>query len=483
MNPDLIAQLKILESVAKQLDPTSEQRQAWAAAVIDNGEAFLNSLDEAAPAVFLEQPAKAILQHPPTEAASPLEEVLPLISQNIQQIGLKPASGGYLAYIPGGGVYPSALGDYLAAVGNHYAGVFYGSPGAVRMENQLIRWTAELLGFDPDQIAGNLTSGGSYATLIGIHTARSAKQIKAREIENTVVYMSSQTHHAAIKALRVAGLGEAIMREVPLDAQFRMQPLALQQMIEEDIEAGNHPFLLIASLGTTDVGAVDPIDELADMADEYDLWFHVDGAYGGYFALDPAHKDLFKGLGRADSVVIDPHKSLFIALGTGMIIIKDRQHMIEANRGSGAYLQDYIEDPTEYSPAQLSPELSKHFRGLRMWLPLKLFGLAPFRAALQEKRLLTLWAYEQLSQIEGLEIPLEPQLTVLLFRYLPEQASPNDFNQAMAKAIQRSGRVFLSTTSIEGKYYLRLAIVHFRAHLEQVQYAVSFIKAYIETHA
>ncbi|MEL7531852.1 MAG: aminotransferase class V-fold PLP-dependent enzyme [Bacteroidota bacterium] len=482
MNQDLVGQLKILESVAKQLDPDTEQRQAWAKEIIANGEAFLENLAEASPAVFLEQPAKALLQHPPTEAASPLAEILPVIAENIQQIGLKPASGGYLAYIPGGGLYPSALGDYLAAVGNHYAGVFYGSPGAVRMENQLIRWTAELLGFDPDQIAGNLTSGGSYATLIGIHTARSAKQIKAREIENTVVYMSSQTHHAAIKALRVAGLGEAIMREVPLDQRFRMQPLALQKMIEEDIVAGNRPFLLIASLGTTDVGAVDPVDELADMADEYGLWFHVDGAYGGYFALDPAHKELFKGLERADSVVIDPHKSLFIALGTGMIIIRERQHLIDANKGSGAYLQDYVEDPTEYSPAQLSPELSKHFRGMRMWLPLKLFGVAPFRAALQEKRLLTLWAYGQLSQIPGLEIPLEPQLTVLLFRYLPEQTAPNDFNQAMAKAIQQSGKVFLSTTSVEGNYYLRLAILHFRAHLEQVQYAVDFIKDYIETH-
>ncbi|MFK7925196.1 MAG: aspartate aminotransferase family protein [Bacteroidia bacterium] len=482
MKSDLVAALKILESVSRQLDPSSEQRQAWAQAVVANGEAFLQSLDEASPAIFQEQPAKELLQHPPTEAASQLSDILPLITRNVQEVGLKPASGGYLAYIPGGGVYPSALGDYLAAVGNHYAGVFYGSPGAVRIENQLIRWTAELLGFDHDLVGGNLTSGGSYATLIGIHTARSAKQIKAREIENTVIYMSSQTHHAAIKALRVAGLDEAIMREVPLDEAFRMQPAALKQMVEEDIAAGNRPFLLIASLGTTDVGAVDPIEALADIADEYKLWLHVDGAYGGYFALDPDHKALFQGLGRADSVVIDPHKSLFIALGTGMILIRDRQHLLDANQGSAAYLQDYVEDPTEYSPAQLSPELSKHFRGMRMWLPLKLFGVAPFRAALQEKRLLTLWAYETLKQIEGIEIPLEPQLTVLLFRYIPDTAEPNAFNQAMAKAIQHSGKVFISTTSVEDKYYLRLAILHFRAHLEQVKYAVDFVRTYIEEH-
>ncbi|MEL6589091.1 MAG: aminotransferase class I/II-fold pyridoxal phosphate-dependent enzyme [Bacteroidota bacterium] len=482
MMADLPSQIQILESVARQLDPDTQQRQAWAQAVIDNGEAFLESLDSASPAIFREQPAKEILDHPPTEAATQLEELLPLITRNVQQVGLKPASGGYLAYIPGGGVFPSALGDYLAAVGNHYAGVYYGSPGAVRMENQLIRWTAQLLGYDPELAGGNLASGGSYATLIGIHTARSAKQIKAREIENTVIYLSSQTHHAANKAIKVAGLSEAILREVPLDERFRMKPLALQQMIEEDIEAGNHPFMLIASLGTTDVGAVDPLDELADLAEEYNLWMHVDAAYGGYFALDPAHKALISGVERADSIVIDPHKSLFIALGTGILLVRNRQHLLDANRGSAAYLQDFVEDPTEYSPAQLSPELTKHYRGLRMWLPLKLFGVAPFRAALQEKRLLALWAYQQLREIEGMEVPLEPQLTVVLFRYVGA-ASPNDFNRKMAAAIQKSGKVFLSTTSIDGQFYLRLAILHFRAHMEQVAYAVNFIKEYIQQHA
>jgi aromatic-L-amino-acid decarboxylase len=458
-----------LEHLSRQLDPDDQTRYRWTRATIERAEAYRQKLKTDPISVRSENPGAELLAHPPGEEGMEIEEALSLFARNVENEGLKPASGGYMAYIPGGGLYPGALGDFLAAAGNFYSGVYYGSPGAVRMENLLIRWTAELLGYDPELAGGNLTSGGSYAGLIGLHVAREVKQLKAREVEKAVIYLSSQTHHATSKALKVVGLGEANIRQVPLDDDFRMQPQALAKMIKEDLKQGRKPFLLVGSLGTTDVGAVDPLEELADICQEYQLWFHVDAAYGGFFALDPACAPLFKGLGRADSIVIDPHKSLFLAYGSGMVLLKNRQHLYDTYRSSASYMQDTEIGASEYSPADLSPELSKHFRGLRMWLPLKLHGLAPFRAALQEKRLLTHWFYRQLVQHPRFEVPLVPQLTVVLFRYLPPSGEINAFNQQLAQRIQQDGRVFLSTTSIEGAYYLRLAILHYKTHFEEVE--------------
>src|SRR4029079_11449085 len=171
----------------------------------------------------------------------------------------------HLAYIPGGGIYYSALADYLADVFNRYAGVFYASPGAVRMENMLLRWMNDLVGY-PEGASGNLTTSGSLANMIAIVVARDAKGIKATDIARSVIYLSKQAHHSVDKAVRVAGLGECILRFVPIDEKFRIVPSELEKQIEADKAAGLNPFLVVASAGTTDVGAIDPLPEIGEIA-------------------------------------------------------------------------------------------------------------------------------------------------------------------------------------------------------------------------
>jgi aromatic-L-amino-acid decarboxylase len=179
---------------------------------------------------------------------------------------------------------------------------------------------------------------------------------------------------------------------------------------------------------------------------------------------------------RSDSIVMDPHKTLFLPYGTGAVLVKDGAQLLASQQYAGAYMQDIPDDIAELSPAELSPEMTKHFRGLRVWLPLKLFGLAPFRAALSEKILLARYFHEQIGQAAGFEVGPIPELSVVTYRYLPERADADAFNERLIQAIQQDGRIFISSTQIEGNFVLRLAISSFRTHLDDIDQALDVLR-------
>ncbi|MFD1753653.1 pyridoxal phosphate-dependent decarboxylase family protein [Rufibacter sediminis] len=458
------------------LEPTASERVAVQQAVESYIQNFLTQLP-ALPA-YVDTPEKGagLLESPLEENPISIEHALGLLKSEVDVPGINSASGGHLGYIPGGGLYYEGLGDYLAAVTNKYAGIFYSAPGAVRMENLLLRWMASLIDF-PADAAGNLTSGGSIASLIALATARDAQKITSRMIPDAVVYLTAHAHHCLDKALRIAGLGECPVRYIPMDARYRMQPEALEQAILEDKAAGLTPWLIIASAGTTDVGAVDPLSAIGQIARQHQLWYHVDAAYGGFFALAPSGKPKLEGIALADSVVMDPHKGLFIPYGSGAVLIKNRKQTAETHHYLANYMQDALSATEEASPADLSPELSKHFRGLRLWLPLKLHGVGAFRGALEEKLDLAKYAYAQLQQMAGVEVPVEPELSLVIFRFVPTTGEEaNAFNQKLIKAVQQDGRVFLSSTLLDGNFMLRLAILSFRTHQETIDLALQILR-------
>jgi aromatic-L-amino-acid/L-tryptophan decarboxylase len=387
---------------------------------------------------------------------------------------LNPASGGHLGYIPGGGIYYSSLGDYIAAITNHYSGVFFAGPGAVRMENMLLRWLAGILGY-PKDASGNLTSGGSIANLIGLVTARDAMNIHSGLVARSVIYLSQQVHHSVDKAIRIAGLKEAIVRLVPLDDRFRMIPAELERQIIVDKKQKLNPFLLIASAGTTDVGAIDPLQEIGRIAKRQGLWYHVDAAYGGFFILTKEGKKKLRGIEASDSVVIDPHKGLFLPYGLGVVLVKDRSKLLASHYYSANYMQDAKDASEEPSPAELSPELTKHFRGMRLWLPLKLLGIRPFRACLEEKLLLAKYFYKEIRKL-GFETGPEPELSVVTYRYVPKKGDANKFNKRLLEEVLRDGRVFISSTMLNGKFTLRFACLAFRTHLNTVDLLLQILK-------
>lgn len=471
---DIKDRLNALKKVSKELDPSPEQRKTWRNVVNDYSDDFLDHIETIKAYVVTEDKGKALYDLKIGEPKG-IEELLASLKYNVDRPGLNPASGGHLAYIPGGGLFPSALGDYLADVFNRYAGVFYGSPGAVRMENQLLDWLAEVIGF-PKEAAGNLTSGGSIANQIAIGAARDAKQLKAVDFHRSVIYTTTQVHHCAHKSINMVGLREAQTRFIPMDQEFRMDSRALSTQIEEDQAAGLKPFLVIASAGTTDVGAVDPLDEIADICEQHDLWFHIDGAYGGFFIMLDETKALYKGMERADSVVVDPHKGLFLPYGTGAVLVRNGKQLFDSQHMEASYLQDAYLETEEVSPADLSPELTKHFRGLRLWLPLQLYGVDTFKAALEEKIWLTRYFYEEIQKIEGFEVGAYPQLSVMTYRYVPKDGDANAFNAALIDEVKKDGRVFLSSTLIDGIFYLRLAVLSFRTHKSTIDICLSVLK-------
>jgi glutamate/tyrosine decarboxylase-like PLP-dependent enzyme len=470
----MIRRLQQLEKAAGALEPAARKRKKTRDQVIAYGEDFLNRIDSLKAYDYTADKGIGILSSPVSEEPMDIEHLLELLGSHVDSHGLNPASGGYLGFIPGGGIYYSALGDYLADVTNRLAALFFGSPGAVRMENMMISWLAEILGF-PAGSAGNLTSGGSIANLIAIVTARDAKAINSQNIRSSVIYLSQQTHHSVQKAIRIAGLSECILRYVPMDHAYRMDAGKLESAIRQDRENNLNPFLIVASAGTTDTGAVDPLSGLADIASENGLWLHVDAAYGGFFILTEEGKKKFAGIGKADSVSIDPHKGLFLPYGLGAVVVKDMNKLRDSHHYSATYLQDAQGEAEEISPSDLSPELTKHFRGLRMWLPLKLLGTKPFVAALEEKLLLAKYFHREIKKL-GFESLCEPDLSVVTYRWIPKSGDPDDFNKRLAEEVVKDGRVFISSTILDGKVILRLAILSFRTHLKTIRLTLDILR-------
>ncbi|MCM8568642.1 aminotransferase class V-fold PLP-dependent enzyme [Gramella jeungdoensis] len=472
----MIEKIKELEALSRILSPSGEQKEKWNSRVLQYSDSFLKDIEKDKAYYHSEEKGRGIYEFDISEEPTELTRLITAVENNIDNAGINPASGGHMGYIPGGGLYPSALGDYMAAISNRYAGVFFAAPGAVRLENMLLRWMCRLMGF-PENSAGNLTSGGSIANLIAIVTAREAQGLKARDFENAVIYLSEQAHHSLHKAIRIAGLSEAHLRYIPMDENLRLSATALEKAMIKDKESGLIPFFINASIGTTNTGAVDPVNSIADIAEKYGLWFHIDAAYGGFFKLVPGLKEKFKGVERADSITLDPHKSLFLPFGTGAVLVKNKEALLKVHHYLADYMQDTHTENEEISPADISPELTKHFRGMRLWLPLKLFGLKPFRAALEEKIYLARYFHQEIQKIEGFEVGPEPELSVAMFRYVPDdETRANDFNRRLLEEIRKDGRVFLSSTNINDTYWIRVAILIYRTHLDKIELLLEIIK-------
>lgn len=473
----LCERLRQLERAARPLEPGTTRRKALRAAVVGSAERFLRALEHLPAYRDFEAAADGLLGAPIPEEGLPLAEVMRAWEDEVVAPGANPASGGHLAYIPGGPLYHAALGDFLAAVTNKYAGVFFTGPGAVRMENQLLRWVADLVGYGPGA-AGNIASGGSIANLTAITTARDARGLRGAQYASAVVYLTAHAHHCILKALRIAGMADVQVRHVPVDPSLRMRADALAAAIAEDRARGLQPWLVVANAGTTDTGAVDPLDAIADIAQRERCWFHVDAAYGGFFLLTEHGRHVLRGIERSDSAVLDPHKSLFLPWGSGIVVVRDGRALAAAHAMSGHYLQDAVTEASDVSPADVSPELTKHFRAVRMWLPLMLVGVRPFRAALEEKLLLARYFRDEI-RAAGYEVGPEPELSIATFRWAPGGAGlaeTNRLNQAIVEGVRRDGRVFISSTMIEDLFTLRMAALAVRTHRRTIDLAVQVLR-------
>jgi aromatic-L-amino-acid/L-tryptophan decarboxylase len=383
------------------------------------------------------------------------------------------AAGGALSYIPGSGLLTSALGELLAASANRYTGLAASAPAAVALEAGILAWLTELFALPPTSQAV-LLSGGSMANLTALAAAR--ERHAPGEPHRAVVYVGDQAHASVRKAARILGLLPEHVRSCPTSDGLRLDPAAVRVAVKQDRHDGLLPVAIVAAAGTTNTGAVDPLAELADVARETGTWFHVDGAYGGFFQLTTRGRQRLAGIERADSITLDPHKSLFLPYGTGALVVRDRTALAAAFAEEADYLRDLTDAGPLPELAELTPELTRDWRGVKLWLPLKLHGVDTFRAALDDKLDLARSAWERLEAIPGVSTRGAPDLSIVVFRVPGDDAAQD---RALAR-INAAGDVRLSSTHLEGQVVLRLAVLSHRTrphHVDRVLDEVAAIAA------
>lgn len=382
---------------------------------------------------------------------------------------------GYMAYIPGGGLYPAALADFISNTTNRYTGLWKAAPVLVQLESNALDWLRDWMEF-PATTRGLFTTGGSMAMFNAIAAAR--EKLLGTEIRSGTLYVSSQTHHSITKAARLAGILHDRVRQIEVDSNFRMRVDLLEATITADRAAGLCPFMVFSTAGTTNTGAVDPLDAIADLAAREGLWHHVDGAYGAFFHLVPELRPLLAGLPRADSLTLDPHKGMFLPYGTGALLVRDGEALRALHSSSAGYLPDNQSE--FYDPSQYGPDLSRGFSGLRIWLSIKLLGTARFRAALAEKRQMALWAAEQIARIPGIVMDAPPQLSLFAFHLegagLDTREAEDQATRELMERVTRRGDVMMTGAICGGRFMGRIVVLSFRTRQAQMELAVQQIR-------
>jgi len=423
------------------------------------------------------------LEHLDAQAISPAttgEEVVSLFDTVLPEQGIgdgafdalpdvlrlsRAQNGRFFGYVLGSGEPVGAVADLLASVLNQNVTAWRSGPAAVMIEQTVVGWLAQAIGCP--EFRGHLTGGGSSANLMGLAMAREVNTpANEKGIEpGGVVYASNEIHMSIPKSVALLGIGRANLRLIPTDSSFRMIPQELEARILKDKAASRTPIAVVASAGTVSTGAIDPLREIAQIAQRHGSWFHVDGAYGALAAM--ADRGKFDGLELADSISLDPHKWLYQPLDCGCLLYRSSQAAQKTFSHSGDYARSLSADPIEgFAFFEESMELSRRFRALKLWLSLRYHGVAAFRQSIakdlaQARRLANAIAREPL-----LELVAPVELSAVCFRYrgnsgISEQEL-NDFNLALLQRVVARGRVYLSNASLHGKFCLRACIVNHR---------------------
>jgi aromatic-L-amino-acid decarboxylase len=423
--------------------------------------------------------ARGLIESEPPEDGTAFEDLLTPLFRDWIPKSFNTAGPGYLAYIPGGGLFHAAVADLITDAVNRYVGVCAAAPALVQLESNVIRWFCRFVGY-PSGAGGVLTTGGSLANFTAVVTAR--KEKLTERFQNGILYASDQVHHSVQKAADLAGFPQGNVREIATDERLRMRLDLLEESIERDRAAALEPVMIVGSAGPTNTGAVDDLRGIAAIARRHSLWFHVDAAYGGFFVLTERGRAAMRGIEEADSITLDPHKALFLPYGTGSLLVRDAGALQRAHSLHAVYLPVMQEEAGLVDFCEISPELSRAYRGLRVWLPLKMAGVDAFRRQLDEKLDLTLEATAQLREMPGVEIVAEPQLSIVAFRFVGGGTSDdelNRINEAILAGINRRKRVMVTSTVIGGRYVIRICVVSFRTHAERMKMAIEDIRAAI----
>ncbi len=414
---------------------------------------------------------------PPRQGSEPLE-VLATVERDVLANIMYCNHPRHFAWVPGPSNYISVLADLLASGINVCPGTWLESSGPSQIELITTEWLLQLCGF-PESGGGVFVSGGSIANLTGLVTARQV--MLAGEMAGAVVYSSAQAHSSNWKNLRILGFQPEQIRLVPVDERLRLDVAALKKAIDEDRRAGRRPFCVIATAGTTNTGAVDPLNAIADVCEQQDLWLHVDGAYGAAAVLTERGRALLGGMERAHSLVLDPHKWLFQPFDIGCCLVRDVRWLEQSFSEHPEYLQDTrdkMDMTREVNFCDRGVQLTRAFRALKLWMSIKVFGLDRFRSAIDRGISNAERAQRLLEEQGNFEITTPAELAVVTFRFRPPDYPEHDLDQltrSVFDGIVEDGHAMLTTTVINGKTVLRMCTINPRTTDDDLRSTIQMI--------
>jgi glutamate/tyrosine decarboxylase-like PLP-dependent enzyme len=418
-------------------------------------------------ATLREQPAqqslsraetRALIAGPAPEEGRSFDEVLEFLETRVFPNHAREPHPRFMGYIPSSPTFPAVLGDWLASGYNFFAGVWSVASGPNEIELVVLDWFRQWLGM-PEGTSGLITSGGSTATLTALVAARHAADPTGATLPHMTIYSSDQAHSSVERAAWIVGIPRANVRSIATDDDFRMRVGALHEAIAADRAAGMKPFAIVASAGTTNTGAVDPLSEIADVCARESLWLHVDAAYAGFAALTESGANALRGIERADSVTLDPHKWLFVPFECGCLLARDPRRLEEAFSVHPEYLTDVRAREHEVNFADLGPQLTRAAHALKIWTSVSYFGVAEVREAIARGIRRAEHAARRLSTMADFEILSPAQFGVVCFRARPAGATEQELdalNERINARVNATGRFLTSSTRLRGRFSLRL---------------------------
>ena len=402
---------------------------------------------------------------PPPEHGEDFESLLTVLRERVFPYHAREPHPGFMGYIPSCPTFPAVLGDWLATGYDFFAGVWPVAAGPNALELVVLDWFRQWVGM-PEGTGGLLTSGGSQATLTAVLAARhAAVGDDASRIARLTAYTSEQAHSSVARAAWIAGVPRAQVRALPVDDELRLRPDAREEAIARDRAAGLVPFLVAASAGTTNTGAVDPLHAIADLCERDSLWLHVDAAYAGFATLTARGRSLLDGLSRAHTLTLDPHKWLFVPFECGCLLARDPARLADFFRIYPEYLKDVEPGAQDINFADYGEQLTRYSRALKIWLSVRYFGTAALSAAIEQGMTLADHAARRIERTPELELLAPVRFGIVCFRARPDGVSGaalDALNERLNVRVNATGRFLISSTRLRGAFSLRMCPLGFR---------------------
>ena len=406
----------------------------------------------------------------------------------------------FFGYVASPSTPAGAFADLLASAVNPSVTSWRSAPAATQIEKTVIRWLGSLIGYD-ENAQGLLTSGGSMANLTALlmaHRVKAGAAISQTGIVNSdgrmMIYASDQVHFSVVKAADILGLGNESVRLLPSDQCFSMEANRLREAVQSDLAKGLRPFCVVASAGTAATGAIDPLREIADIATEFNLWFHIDGAYGAPAAMTETRRAMFAGINAADSVSLDPHKWLYTPVDCGCLLYRDASLARQAFVTEADYVKVHEQDAVEsFAFWDHGIELSRRFRALKVWFTLKYYGTQRLTAAIADDIAMAEYMGQLVESANDLELLAPVQLSICCFRYVPSKtrqqlttaddaqrqkldAELDRLNERIMRTVQRGGQAYLSNAMLRGRFALRACIINFRTTRRDIDLTLETVR-------